>query len=81
MKTSNCKKMISLIMCVAMILSMVACGQKATPATPAAPAASVAPAAPETDDAAVVAAIVAAISAYTGKAPAGFRVVSFRKKH
>ena len=49
MKTSNCKKMISLIMCVAMILSMVACGQKAAPAapaTPAAPAASVAPAAP-----------------------------------
>ena len=43
--------------------------------------APVATAAPETDDAAVVAAIVAAISAYTGKAPAGFRVVSFRKKH
>ena len=48
--------------------------------TPA-PVATAAPVAPETDDAAVVAAIVAAISAYTGKAPAGFRVVSFRKKH
>ena len=36
-------------------------------------------AAPE-DDCAIVAAIVAAISAYTGKAPEGFRVVSFKKR-
>ena len=33
-----------------------------------------------TDDSAIVAAIVAAISAYTGKAPEGFRVVSFKKR-
>ena len=32
------------------------------------------------DDSAVVAAIVAAISVYTGKAPEGFRVVSFKKR-
>ena len=42
-------------------------------------AASVAPA-PVSDDTAVVAAIIAAISAYTGKAPEGFRVVSFKKR-
>ena len=36
--------------------------------------------APATDDSAIVAAIVAAISAYTGKAPEGFRVVSFKKR-
>ena len=36
--------------------------------------------APATDDGAIVAAIVAAISAYTGKAPEGFRVVSFKKR-
>ncbi len=42
----------------------------------------VAPAAPApaSDDSAIVAAIVAAISAYTGKAPEGFRVVSFKKR-
>jgi sodium pump decarboxylase gamma subunit len=43
------------------------------PAPAAAPAAT-------TDDSAIVAAIVAAISAYTGKAPEGFRVVSFKKR-
>lgn len=32
------------------------------------------------DDAAIVAAIIAAISAHTGKAPEGFRVVSFKKR-
>ena len=37
-------------------------------------------AASTTDDGAIVAAIVAAISAYTGKAPEGFRVVSFKKR-
>ncbi len=36
--------------------------------------------APAADDTAVVAAIIAAISAYTGKAPEGFRVVSFKKR-
>ena len=35
---------------------------------------------PAGDDAAIVAAIIAAISAYTGKAPEGFRVVSFKKR-
>ena len=35
---------------------------------------------PATDDCAIVAAIVAAISAYTGKAPEGFRVVSFTQR-
>ena len=39
-----------------------------------------APAAAPEDDCAIVAAIVAAISAYTGKAPEGFRVVSFKKR-
>ena len=38
------------------------------------------PAAAPEDDCAIVAAIVAAISAYTGKAPEGFRVVSFKKR-
>lgn len=46
---------------------------------PAAPVAS-APAAPVADETATVAAIIAAISAYTGKAPEGFRVVSFKKR-
>jgi len=50
----------------------------------AAPKAASVPAAPvveeSADDAAIVAAIVAAISAYTGKAPEGFRVVSFKKR-
>ena len=32
------------------------------------------------DDGAIVAAIIAAISAHTGKAPDGFRVVSFKKR-
>ena len=32
------------------------------------------------DDGAIVAAIIAAISAHTGKAPEGFRVVSFKKR-
>lgn len=32
------------------------------------------------DDTATVAAIIAAISAYTGKGPEGFRVVSFKKR-
>ena len=32
------------------------------------------------DEAAIVAAIIAAISAHTGKAPEGFRVVSFKKR-
>ena len=36
--------------------------------------------APAADDTAVIAAIIAAISAYTGKAPEGFRVVSFKKR-
>ena len=38
--------------------------------------------APETpaDDGAIIAAIIAAISAHTGKAPEGFRVVSFKKR-
>ncbi len=36
--------------------------------------------APASDDAAIVAAIIAAISAHTGKAPEGFRVVSFKKR-
>ena len=36
--------------------------------------------APAADDAAIVAAIIAAISAHTGKAPEGFRVVSFKKR-
>ena len=44
------------------------------------PAPVAAPVAPATDDSAIVAAIVAAISAYTGKAPEGFRVVSFKKR-
>lgn len=35
---------------------------------------------PVTDEAAIVAAIIAAISAHTGKAPEGFRVVSFKKR-
>ena len=35
---------------------------------------------PAGDDAAIVAAIIAAISAHTGKAPDGFRVVSFKKR-
>ena len=47
-------------------------------------AAPVAPAEPtvdsSADDGAVIAAIMAAISAYTGKAPEGFRVVSFKKR-
>ena len=47
------------------------------PAPASAPAAAPAP---SEDDTAVVAAIVAAISAYTGKAPEGFRVVSFKKR-
>ena len=51
---------------------------------PSAPAPALAeefaPATPATDDSAIVAAIVAAISAYTGKAPEGFRVVSFKKR-
>ena len=46
---------------------------------PAAPVAS-APVAPVADETATVAAIIAAISAYTGKAPEGFRVVSFKKR-
>ena len=46
---------------------------------PAAPVAS-APVAPVVDETATVAAIIAAISAYTGKAPEGFRVVSFKKR-
>ncbi len=50
---------------------------KAEAAAPVAPAPVVAAAA---DDGAIVAAIVAAISAYTGKAPEGFRVVSFKKR-
>lgn len=49
------------------------------PSAPA-PAEESAPATPATDDSAIVAAIVAAISAYTGKAPEGFRVVSFKKR-
>ena len=44
------------------------------------PAPVAAPAAAPEDDCAIVAAIVAAISAYTGKAPEGFRVVSFKKR-
>ena len=44
------------------------------------PALVEAPAAAPEDDCAIVAAIVAAISAYTGKAPEGFRVVSFKKR-
>ena len=44
------------------------------------PAPVEAPAAAPEDDCALVAAIVAAISAYTGKAPEGFRVVSFKKR-
>ena len=32
------------------------------------------------DECAIVAAIMAAISAYTGKSPEGFRVVSFKKR-
>ena len=44
------------------------------------PAPVEAPAAAPEDDCAIVAAIVAAISAYTGKAPEGFRVVSFKKR-
>ena len=52
-----------------------------TVAKPAEPASEAAPvAAAPSDDAAIVAAIVAAISAYTGKAPEGFRVVSFKKR-
>ena len=48
---------------------------------PAAPAVEeTAPAAPAADESAIIAAIVAAISAYTGKAPEGFRVVSFKKR-
>lgn len=49
-------------------------------ATPAVPAEEPVVEAPATDDSAIVAAIVAAISAYTGKAPEGFRVVSFKKR-
>ena len=46
-----------------------------------APKPEVAPAAePAVDDGAIVAAIIAAISAHTGKAPEGFRVVSFKKR-
>ena len=48
------------------------------PVAPVAPATPVA--VPATDDAAIVAAIIAAISAHTGKAPEGFRVVSFKKR-
>lgn len=54
---------------------------EAAEAAPApAPAEETAPAAPAADDTAVIAAIIAAISAYTGKAPEGFRVVSFKKR-
>ena len=51
--------------------------EAAAPVPAPAPAEETAPAA---DDSAIVAAIVAAISAYTGKAPEGFRVVSFKKR-
>ena len=51
--------------------------QKTAPAVVQAEEPAVAPAA---DDAAIVAAIIAAISAHTGKAPEGFRVVSFKKR-
>ena len=52
--------------------------QTAAQSVEAAPAAPVAAAA--ADDGAIVAAIIAAISAHTGKAPEGFRVVSFKKR-
>ena len=39
-----------------------------------------APAETAADEGAIVAAIIAAISAHTGKAPEGFRVVSFKKR-
>ena len=42
--------------------------------------APVAPAEEPVDEGAIVAAIIAAVSAYTGKAPDGFRVVSFKKR-
>ena len=42
--------------------------------------AQAAPVAAPADDGAIVAAIIAAISAHTGKAPEGFRVVSFKKR-
>ena len=55
--------------------------EEAASAPAPAPAEEATPAAaPATDDSAIVAAIVAAISAYTGKAPEGFRVVSFKKR-
>jgi len=45
-----------------------------------APAAAPAAMEASSDDGAIVAAIIAAISAHTGKAPEGFRVVSFKKR-
>ena len=56
--------------------------QTTAPKPEVAPAAEpVAPAAePAVDDGAIVAAIIVAISAHTGKAPEGFRVVSFKKR-
>ena len=54
--------------------------QKAAPAPAAVEESEPEAAAPASDDTAVIAAIVAAISAYTGKAPEGFRVVSFKKR-
>lgn len=53
---------------------------KAAPKAETAPAEETVPAAPVTDDGAIIAAIIAAISAHTGKAPEGFRVVSFKKR-
>ena len=53
---------------------------KDTPKTEAAPAEEIAPETPAADDGAIIAAIIAAISAHTGKAPEGFRVVSFKKR-
>ena len=53
--------------------------QKAEPTALKATEQASAPA-PVADDTAIVAAIIAAISAYTGKAPEGFRVVSFKKR-
>ena len=55
---------------------------KDTPKMEAAPAEEIAPETPAAaaDDGAIIAAIIAAISAHTGKAPEGFRVVSFKKR-
>ena len=86
-------KIIAMLLALSMVLAFTACAKTETaPETTAAPVetAAVETEAPvETeaaeaeavaDDGAIVAAIIAAISVHTGKAPDGFRVVSFKKR-